>query len=165
MECRVEDISTAKIVIIATRNQSPHWFGFLSNRPTVKTITNPTQPHHQLMLIIKQMLQYYILLYRLLQGLWHAVYSILGNLWLIHFILTKLPAMCEDIHIYYQAALPGILYGSILHVGPLLLYLIFINDIPDFTASSTHIMLLFADNTKCLNLLEICLTHTDCKRI
>jgi len=150
-----------KIISHIIAHLSPYQFGFLSNRSTLQQllilfndINNAHDviyldfhkafdsiPHNKLLLKLKSM-------------------GILSNLWLWFKSYLLKRQQCVKINNTNSHLLPvlsSIPHASIL--GPLL-FLININDIPDCAVASIIPMIL-----NVLNMLKICLTWTNCKRI
>ena len=122
--------------IINTKNQTDTIY--LDIRKAFDTV-----PHNELLIKLRAM-------------------GISGNLWqwFKSYLLNR--QHCVKIQNKYSDLLPvlsGIPQGSIL--GPLL-FLVYVNDIPQYTTSTT---LLFADDTKCLELLMIQLILLHCNKI
>ena len=146
----------SKIISHITRFLTPQQFGFLKNKSTAQQLlilfniilsTNhqtdviyfnfkkvfDSVPHNELLFKLKSL-------------------GISGNLWLWFKLYLSNRYQCVKINNKYSHLLPvlsGIPQGSIL--GPLL-FLIYVNDIPDHISKS--LLYLFADDTKCLKTIS-----------
>ena len=152
----LEQLVYSKIISHITRFLTPQQFGFLKNKSTAQQLlilfniilsTNhqtdviyfnfkkvfDSVPHNELLFKLKSL-------------------GISGNLWLWFKLYLSNRYQCVKINNKYSHLLPvlsGIPQGSIL--GPLL-FLIYVNDIPDHISKS--LLYLFADDTKCLKTIS-----------